>query len=73
MARNRYDVVPTANGWAVKHLGSVLSNHGLKAPAVDAGVRAARANEPSSLYIHLQNGQFEEERTYGDDPFPPRG
>lgn len=73
MARKRYEVVPTATGWAVKHLGAVLSNHALKSTAVDAGVRVANANQPSQLIIHLQNGQFEEERTYGNDPFPPRG
>jgi len=73
VARKRYEVVPAAGDWVVKHLGAVLSRHSLKSSAVDAGVRVARANEPSQLVIHLQNGQFEEERTYGDDPFPPRG
>lgn len=66
-------MVPDITDWTVKYLGGVVSNHTLKADAVTAGVRVARANKPSSLVIHLQNGQFEEERTYGDDPFTPRG
>lgn len=73
MARKRYDVVPASTNWAVTHLGSVLSTHALKSVAVDAGVRVATANQPSQLVIHRADGTIEDERTYGNDPFPPRG
>lgn len=73
MARKRYDVVPHSGDWAVKHAGNVLSTHILKQAAVDAGVKVARANQPSQLVIHRADGTIEDERTYGDDPFPPRG
>ncbi|MFH6681001.1 DUF2188 domain-containing protein [Clavibacter michiganensis] len=33
----------------------------------------ARANQPSQLIIHQSDGTIEDERTYGNDPFPPRG
>lgn len=72
-ARKRYDVVPHNGDWAVKHNGQVLSTHTTKEAAVQAGVQVAKANQPSQLVIHRANGTIEDERTYGDDPFPPRG
>jgi len=73
MARKRYDVVPYNTNWAVKYGGVVQSSHALKSTAIDSGVRLARANEPSQLIIHRADGTIEDERTYGNDPFPPRG
>jgi hypothetical protein len=73
MARKQYFVVPHSTNWQVKHEGSVLSTHVLKADAIDAGVKVAKANEPSQLKIMRQDGTIEDERTYGNDPFPPRG
>lgn len=73
MARKRYDVSPAGTSWKVTHLGSTLSNHSIKQDAIDAGVKVARANVPSQLIIHRADGTIEDERTYGDDPFPPRG
>lgn len=67
---NRYDVVPA---WQVKHLGAVISTHYVKADAIDAGVKVAKANRPSQLVIHRADGTIEDERTYDDDPYPPRG
>jgi hypothetical protein len=71
--RKRYEVVPAGTNWSVKHAGAVLSNHALKSAAVDAGVKVAKANQPSQLLIHRADGTIEDERTYGDDPFPPKG
>lgn len=68
MARKRYDVAPNGGNWSVKHAGSVLSTHAVKTDAVDAGVRVAKANQPSQLIIHRADGTIEDERTYGDDP-----
>lgn len=73
MARKRWDVVPNGPQWRLTHLGATVSNHLTKQAAIDAGVAAARANQPSQLLIHRQDGTIEDERTYGDDPFPPRG
>jgi hypothetical protein len=73
MKRNRYDVVPSGTAWRVTHSQSTVSTHARKQDAIDAGVRVARANQPSQLVIHRADGTIEDERTYGDDPFPPRG
>lgn len=71
--RKRYDVVPSGTNWAVTHQGATLSSHILKTDAIDAGVKVARANTPSQLVIHRADGTIEDERTYENDPFPPRG
>jgi hypothetical protein len=73
MARKRYDIVFTNQTWHVTHARTTLSSHSAKPTAVDAGVRVAKANQPSQLVIHRADGTIEDERTYGDDPFPPRG
>lgn len=73
MARKRFDVVPNGAQWRVTHEGRTLSNHLTKPPAITAGVTVASANQPSQLLIHRQDGTIEDERTYGNDPFPPRG
>ena len=72
-ARKRYSVEPDSGNWKVTHQGQVLSRHILKPPAVDAGVKVAKANAPSSLVIKRADGTIEDERTYENDPFPPRG
>lgn len=38
-----------------------------------SGVKVASANQLSSLRICRMDGTIEDERTYGDDPYPPRG
>lgn len=73
MKRKRYEVVPGSGDWSVKHEGKVLSTHRLKTAAIDAGVKVARANQPSQLVIHRADGTIEDERTYGEDPYPPPG
>ena len=73
MSRKRYDVVPAGADWEVKHEGALLSTHSTKPPAIDAGVDWAKANAPSQLVIHRADGTIEDERTYGDDPYPPAG
>ena len=59
--------------WTVGHDQQTLSNHATKDDAINAGVRVAKANVPSSLKICRRDGTIEDERTYGDDPYPPRG
>jgi len=73
MARKVFRVVPSGTNWQVKHNGQVLSNHYLKAPAIEHGRAYALANQPSQLVVHKANGEIETEWTYGNDPFPPQG
>lgn len=71
--RKLYFVSPNGGNWVVTHQGQILSHHVLKTTAVDAGVKVAKANAPSSLRIMRADGTIEDERTYGNDPYPPRG
>lgn len=73
MVRKTYHVVPSGIYWQVKHLGNVLSTHGLKTLAIEHGRLIAKANGPSQLVIHKADGSIETEYTYGNDPYPPRG
>jgi len=73
MARKIYWVKPSAGTWHVTYLNDVLSTHFTKDVAVAAGQKVARANEPSQLRVMKQDGTFDYEYTYGDDPFPPNG
>ena len=72
-SRKLYFVSPDGGIWIVTHEREVLSRHVLKTAAVEAGVKVAKANAPSSLRIMRADGTVEDERTYGNDPFPPRG
>ncbi|WP_206605941.1 DUF2188 domain-containing protein, partial [Vibrio vulnificus] len=77
MARNRYWVVWTnaIEQWQVKKTGNetALKNFNVKADAIDYGVDIAKRNIPSQLTIKKKDGQIEDERTYGNDPYPPKG
>lgn len=73
MARKVFRVVPNGTNWQVKYNGDVLSNHSLKANAIEAGRKVAIANQPSQLVIHKADGTIETEYTYGNDPYPPKG
>lgn len=65
--------VKVTDNWAVKHDTTTLSTHILKSTAVDAGVKVAKANAPSSLKICRKDNTIEDERTYEADPYPPQG
>lgn len=73
MARTEYWVQWLDERWKVRHNHQTLSTHFTKPPAVDAGVTVAKANQPSELFICKEDGQIEDRRTYGDDPYPPKG
>ncbi|MFY1669698.1 DUF2188 domain-containing protein [Plantactinospora sp. WMMB334] len=71
--RTEYHVVPEASGWKVEHGSQVVGRYDTKDSALSAGRDTARANQPSQLVVHRQDGQIETEHTYQDDPFPPAG
>ena len=75
MARTVYDVEPSGTQWYVQRRGTTRADsiHTTKQAAINRGVELARANQPSQLVIRRANGTIEDERTYGGDPFPPRG
>jgi hypothetical protein len=61
-------------GWAVRREGSDRASAVLltKEQAIERAKEIA-LREEGSIIIHKENGQIQEERTYGKDPFPPRG
>lgn len=73
MARNRLFVSPDGPNWKVTFERRVLSRHTTKEAAEDAARTIARANEPSQVLVPKQDGTFESEWTYGDDPYLPAG
>lgn len=67
-------VVTHPQGWAVKREGSDRASAVL--PTKEQAFERAREiaqREEGSVVVHKENGQIQEERTYGKDPFPPRG
>jgi Uncharacterized protein conserved in bacteria (DUF2188) len=67
-------VVSAANGWRVEVTGNKRASgtHGTKPPAVEQGRKLARRNS-AELVVHTRDGRIGERRSYGNDPFPPRG
>lgn len=73
-SRTFYHVVPDGEKWTGKtEAGEIIASGDNKAPVVEETLEHARNNQPSSVRIHRADGTFEDERTYQDDPFPPRG
>jgi uncharacterized protein YdaT len=70
----RHHVVPHQNGWAVLREGgeraSVVTE--TKEQAFERAREIAQ-REGGGVVIHGENGRIQQERTYGNDPFPPRG
>jgi Uncharacterized protein conserved in bacteria (DUF2188) len=60
--------------WRVEVTGNKRASgtHTAKPAAADQGRRLAARNK-SELVIHKQDGKIGERRSYGNDPFPPRG
>lgn len=73
--RTVYHVLPTDNGWEGKKEGAQRTSvtGKTKAEVMTNTIIMAKNNKPSSVRVHRKDGTFEEERTYGDDPFPPPG
>lgn len=74
MGKNQH-VVPTVDGrWAVKGEGNGRATrvYDTQAQAINAA-RGISMNQQSELLIHGQNGQIRDKRSYGNDPYPPRG
>lgn len=73
--RKVYRVLPDGESWKLK------GDHNERASGVFAtqSEAAARGREMaiheghSQLVVHGRDGQIQNERTYGDDPFPPAG
>lgn len=71
--RVRIFVTPLGSHWKVSSGSSEYGMYTTKPAAIQRGRELAIANQPSQLIIQRQDGTIEDERTYGSDPFPPRG
>lgn len=82
-ARRVFDVMPDGQDWIVREraprsdtYADIVRRSGRfdrKQEAVAYGMKVARKAIPSSLVIHKKDGEIQEERTYGNDPHPPKG
>ena len=67
-------VVTHPDGWAVRREGSERAT--VVVPTKTEALERAREisqREQGSVVIHGQDGRIQEERTYGNDPYPPPG
>jgi hypothetical protein len=74
MSKKNYHVVPRGDGWAVQGAGNQRATHlvSTQAEAIQVARDYSRS-QGSELFIHRTNGQFRERRSYGNDPYPPKG
>jgi hypothetical protein len=72
--REVWDVEPRTEGWAVQREGTDRADslHDTKDDAMDRGVELAKAAN-GQLRIKGRDGQIQDERTYTNDPLPPKG
>jgi hypothetical protein len=69
MTRQTYHVTPFANGWKVNREGDeyeVVRDN--KDDALEDAKRLAKEADLGQVVVHGQDGQIQEEFTYGDDP-----
>lgn len=70
-----YHVVPDGDRWSLKQEGRErpTAQFDTQEAAVERGRREATKRGHSQLVVHGRDGRIKDERTYGDDPFPPAG
>jgi len=75
--RKNYHVTKTNNGWQgkVENATRASVTGQTKTEVVQKTIEIAKNQGNTSIKIHKENGQIQEERTYpkGSDPYPPRG
>mgnify|MGYP004701317327 CR=1 FL=1 len=74
--RKKYHVTQNPDGtWKGKAQGgeraSVVKD--TKADAMRRTIEIAKNQQDSQVIIHKRDGKIQEERTYGNDPYPPKG
>lgn len=74
MNRRVWYVKPHTNGWIVVEQGSGTGQvFPTKDAAIAYGRKIASQHAPSQLKVMRQDGTFQDEATYGQDPYPPKG
>lgn len=67
----RYFIQTKGGGWVLASGGRTLRQFDTKKDALDEGVKRAKAAK-GQLVIKDRDGKIQSERTYGNDPYPPR-
>jgi len=74
--RTKYHVTKRPDGrWQAKEEGASRASmvaH-TKAEVVDQARDLAKSKPLGQLFIHKSDGRIQSERTYGKDPYPPKG
>ena len=74
--RTQYHIVPQPS-WLLFRNGKIVGRFDNKQGALYCAVRNARAmfraGKFASIRIHNRKGRITNERTYGRDPYPPKG
>ncbi len=67
-------VVPRNNQWGVVGAGNERATRvvSTQKEAIQIATDIAKNNQ-SEVVIHRQNGRIREGRSYGNDPYPPKG
>lgn len=67
-------VVPHQDGWAVRaeNASKVTKVFGTKDDAIKRGVETAKKQQVE-LTILKKDGTIQDKRSYGNDPYPPKG
>ncbi|WP_179749260.1 DUF2188 domain-containing protein [Microlunatus parietis] len=73
MDRTVLHVVPRSGHWHVEKDEVGVATSDTKEKAVELAREAAGRSKPSQVVVHGEDGQIQDEFTYQDDPFPPRG
>jgi uncharacterized protein YdaT len=74
--RKKYHVTQRPDGqWQAKGEGASRASAvtRTKAEAVDRARDLAKAQPLGQVIIHKSDGTIQSERTYGNDPYPPKG
>lgn len=74
VTRKTYFVSPSEGGWKVtKDGGLVLGMYPSKEGATQTARIVAKSNRPSQVKVQLEDGTFQTEWSYDNDPFPRPG
>ncbi|GAB6035859.1 DUF2188 domain-containing protein [Fundidesulfovibrio butyratiphilus] len=73
--RQNLYVVTHGDGWAVRREGAsrVSTHHNTQAEAIETARERGIAHGNTSVRIQGADSRFRDERTYGNDPYPPQG
>jgi hypothetical protein len=79
MARTYWNVVKAAGRWEVRKQGEAAGERfGAQQVAIEharflATSEFIESGAPTGIRIQGSDGHWRDERTYGEEPFPPRG